>query len=104
MEWWERRIPTIRDLPGRTPLTGFWLSPSQYRFRHPVTRRTQDMYFEHPERHDPHDLERIIRDQEVKALKALADPKPDRKSSRVNVARRLTMIAGREKAVSERWY
>lgn len=83
---------------------GVWLSPSQYRLTHPVTRRTQDLYFEHPERHDPEDLTRIIRDQERKALKSLADPKPDKKARRVNIARRLTMIEGREKAVAERWY
>jgi hypothetical protein len=62
------------------------------------------MYFEHPERHDPENLERIIRDQEQKALKELNNPTPNKKSRRVNIARRLTMIEGREQAVRERWY
>tara|TARA_Y100000310_G_scaffold258860_1_gene267404 strand:- start:11480 stop:11797 length:318 start_codon:yes stop_codon:yes gene_type:complete len=103
-DWWEKHIPRIRDNPGRTALTGFWLSPQQYRFTHPVTRRTQDMVFENAERHDPDDLDTIIRDQERKALTELASPAPDRKARRVNIRRRAAMIKGREIAVNERWY
>lgn len=104
-DWWKKDIQRVRELPGRVRLQGFWMSPRRYRFTHPVTRRTQDMFFEHPERHDPEDLNKLIRAQEGKALMALSSPMKDRKVGKyTSVDRSLTEIDGREIAVKERWY
>jgi len=104
-DWWVKHIPKIADDELLLePKNGFWVGPNQYRFRHPVTRRTQDMVFENIDRHDPEYINRLIGDQERKALVELANPVPDRKASRHNIARRVTMIQGREEAVLGRWY
>lgn len=102
-EWWEQYVPRISDAALEPqPRHGFWMSPQRYRFTHPKTGRTQDMVF--PVNTDPDEIDRIVRDQERRALVDLSDPRPDNKTGRVSMSRRLTEIAGRETAVKERWY
>ena len=102
-EWWEQYVPRISDAALEPqPRHGFWMSPQRYRFTHPKTGRTQDMVF--PVNTDPDETDRIVRDQEQRALVELSDPRPHKAVRRGSMSRRLAMIEGRETAVKERWY
>ena len=101
--WWQKDIPRISDASLEPqPQHGFWVEPHHYRFKHPVTGRTQDMVF--PPNRDPADMQRIVADQEPRALAELSDPRPHKAVRKASMSRRLAMIEGRETAVKERWY
>jgi hypothetical protein len=103
-EWWERSIPKVREIEPELLQYGSWIGPTHYRFRHPTSGRTQDIVF--PAGRDPVDMARIAADQERKALVELAEPgmhKPQ-KSKPQSMDRRLTEIAGRRQAITERWW
>lgn len=103
--WWQDSIPRIDDtVLEEQPLRGYWVTPQQYRFVHPVTQRKQDMVFPNAVNADPDVLDRLIHDQERRAMHELASPVKDGKVTKERISRRMTLIKGRETAVKERWY
>ncbi len=103
--WWQDAIPRISDqVLEPQPLCGHWVTPTHYRFTHPATGRHQDMVFPNAANTDSDVLNRIIGDQERRALYELASPLKDGKIKTESISRRLTQIAGRELAVKERWW
>lgn len=103
--WWQDSIPRIDDtVLEEQPLRGHWMTQNTYRFTHPVSGRHQDMVFPGADRLDQDVLDRLIHDQERRAMHELASPVKDGKVTKERISRRMTLIKGRETAVKERWY
>ena len=84
-------------------MIGYWLTPTQYRIKHPVSGRTQDILFER----EREDLDLIIKYRKKLAETELAEPKRARVGTpvarRYNTARTLVALRSYEEWKTGRW-